>query len=296
MTREEDHDYGFIDGYASSIPESSDDEETNDLIRSERSLGSSLRDDPNEAIEAYEEAVALERKIMEQVNSVTNRRKLKLSQVEHLERQVARIKASAKLIKEERKRIEKEVKENVDSILNDTNEQDYTIKCKHCKRQMHTSMSLLFMLNNEIWGSYTWWLCDNYGNKEEGSPVYESLAAIMNAHGRKTYHVRQCVYCYKEAAIEKAKRNYESTKQEHDSLRVELQQLADRTNSSTTRLKKLKEELIPRIRRRMDAYQDQVEAYRSAAITMESLRYEAIIDYEAVQYGPSNSWRSSRSR
>lgn len=296
MTGEEDRDYEFVDGYISSISGSSDNEETNNLIRSERSLDSSLQDDANEAAEAYEEAVALERKIMEQINSVANRRRLKLSQVEHLERQIARIKASAKLIKEERKKIESEVKANVDLILSDSNEQDHTIKCRGCKRQMHTSRALLFMLNNEVWGNSTWRLCDNYGNIKEDSPVYESLAAILNAHDSKIHHVHKCAYCYKAAAIENAKRSYESTKQEHDSLRVEFQQLANSTNNSTRRQKKLEKELIPKIRKKIDFYNHQVEAYRNAAIAMESLRHNAILDYEAVQYGPPNSWKTTRDK
>ena len=95
-----------------------------------------------------------------------------------------------------------------------------------------------------------------------------------------------CAYCYKAAAIENAKRSYESKKQEHDSLRVEFQQLANSTNK----------ELIPRISKKIDFYNDQVEAYRNAAIAMESLRHKAILDYEAIQYGPPNSWRDSKSR
>ena len=296
MTGGGDQDYGRVDDDLSSMSDMSDNEETNNLIRSERSLDSSLQDNPNDAAEAYEEAVALERKIMEQINAVANQRSLKLSQVEHLERQVARIKASAKLIKEERKRIEREVKENIDLILNDANEQDHTIKCKGCKRQMRTNKKLLFMLNNEVWGNPRWRICDDYGNIKEGAPVYESLAAIMNAHDNKTSHVQKCVYCYQAAAIENAKRSYESTKQEHDSLRVEYQQLANRTNNSTTRLKKLEKELIPSIRKKIDFYNDQVEAYRNAAIAMESLRHKAILDYEAIQYGPPNSWKTTRDK
>ena len=253
-------DYGLLDTYTSSMSESSDNEETNNLIRSERSLDSSLQDDPNDAAEAYQEAVALERKIMGQINSVADRRRLKLSQVEHLERQIARLKASAKLIKEERKKIEREVKANVDLILNDANKQDHTIKCKGCKRQMHTSRALLFMLNNDIWGNSTWRLCDSYGNIKEDSEVYDSLAAIINAHNGKNHFVHTCAYCYKAAAIENAKRSYESKKQEHDSLRVEFQQLANSTNNETRRLEKLKEELIPRISKKIDFYNDQVEA------------------------------------
>lgn len=152
------------------------------------------------------------------------------------------------------------------------------------------------MLDNEVWGNSTWRLCDDYGNTIPDSPEYESLAAILNAHNSKTHHVHKCAYCYRAAAIENAKRSYASKKQEHENLRVEFQQLANSTNHSTKRLEKLKEELIPRIRRKIDFYNDQVDAYRNAAIAMESLRHNAILDYEAVQYGPPNSWRSARDR
>ncbi|HAN49848.1 MAG TPA: hypothetical protein DCQ08_02405 [Amoebophilaceae bacterium] len=296
---QEDRDYGLVDGYTSPMSGSSDNEETNNLIRAERSQDSILQDipdDPNAILEAYEETVAFERKILEQINYTSNQKNLRLSQVEQLERQISRIKASAKLSKEERKRIEREVKSNVDLVLNDSNEQDHTIKCKGCKRQMNTSRAILFMLNNEVWGSSTWTLCDDYGNTKEDSPVYESLAAILNAHTSKTHHVHKCAYCYKAAAIENAKRIYERTKQEHDSLRVEFQQLANSANRSTRRLKKLETELIPRISKKVTFYNDQVEAYRNAAIAMESLRHSAILDYEAVKYGPPNSWGSARER
>ena len=289
-------DYVLLDNYISSMSESgsSDNEETNNLIRSDRSLDGSRQDDPNEAVEACKDAVALERKIMEQINSVANQRRLKLSQVENLERQIARIKESAKRTKEERKKIESEVEANINLILNDANEQDHTIKCKGCQRQMHTSKALLFVINNDIWGNSTWTLCDDYGNTKEDSPEYDSLAAIINAHKSKTHFVHQCAYCYKEAAIENAKRSYESTKQEHDRLREEYQQLANSTNRSTKRLEKLEKELIPRISKKIDFYNHQVEAYRNAAIAMESLRHKAIIDYEAVQYGPPDSWKTTR--
>ena len=296
MTGGVDRDYGLLDTYTSSMSESSDNEETNNLIRSERSLDSSLQDDANDAAEAYEEAVALERKIMEQINAVADRRSLKLSQVEHLERQIARLKASAKLIKEERKKIEREVKANVDLILNDANKQDHTIKCKGCKRQMRTNKKLLFMLNNEVWGNPRWRLCDSYGNIKEDSEVYDSLAAIINAHNSKTHFVHTCAYCYQAAAIENAKRSYESKKQEHDRLRVEFQQLANRTNNETRRLEKLEQKLIPSISKKIDFYNHQVEAYRNAAIAMESLRHKAILDYGAIQYGPLNSWKTTRNK
>lgn len=80
MTRGADRDYGRVDNYLSSMSEgSSDNEETNNVIRSGRSLDSILPDDPNEVAEAYAEAVALERKIMAQINAVASRRSLKLS-------------------------------------------------------------------------------------------------------------------------------------------------------------------------------------------------------------------------
>ena len=152
------------------------------------------------------------------------------------------------------------------------------------------------MLNNDVWGNATWRLCDSYGNIKEDSEVYDSLAAIINAHNSKTHFVHTCAYCYQAAAIENAKRSYESKKQEHDRLRVEFQQLANRTNNETRRLEKLEQKLIPSISKKIDFYNHQVEAYRSAAIAMESLRHKAILDYEAVQYGPPNSWRDFESR
>jgi len=295
MTGGEDEDYGLLDEDAISfMSDGSDNEEVNNLIRSERSLNTILKDGPNDAVEAYAEAVAFEEKMMELINSVANQRSLKLSQVANLERQIARIKVTANLCKEERKRMEREVKANIDLILSDSNEQDHCIKCKGCKRQMNTSRALLFMLNNEVWGNSTWTLCDAYGNTKADSPVYDSLAAILNAHNSKTHHVSNCAYCYKETAIENSKDSYQRTKIEHNSLRIEYHKLANSTNRSTRRFQKLKTELLPQTQRKIHFYNSQIEAYRNSAIAMESLRHNAVLDYEAVQYGPSESWRSTR--
>ena len=58
MTRGEDGD--IVDGYISPLPDDSDNEETNNLIGTERSLDGSRQDDPNEAAEAYHELNDLE--------------------------------------------------------------------------------------------------------------------------------------------------------------------------------------------------------------------------------------------
>lgn len=271
--------------------DSSSDEDDAGKPTDKRGRGSENMQNPSQDTAAYQEALELEKRMRQKLEEVTKKSDLRLSQVNLIEKYLADIRKSGKISKAELQKVEKEVEQKIDFVLNWKARPTTTIKCKECKRQMRVDKNMLFHLNDNIFGGGSWELCDDYGNTLPNTPTYPSLAAITAAYPDGDHFVHSCIYCYKDQEIASLNRTINDLRQEFEAQEEELSNEARRANRSANKIERI-ERKIKEQSEAIRSYAAAIEAYHEAAKSMERYREQAIVDYEAITYG--DSWENER--
>ena len=274
----------FVDSDAESFSDGDDASSDDDDGVEKPSESSPNKDDPDGTADGYLEALELEGEMLQKIREVTRKKGLRLAQVNLLEKQLADLRKAGKVSKAKLKKIKAEVKRQIEFILTWEGSHTDTIKCKSCNKERGVDRAMLFHMDNNIFGSGSWSLCDDYGNTLPNSPVYPSLAAIIDARSTRTHFVHTCAYCYRDRDIAREEGKYESAKKEYENFKQEYQQAARRANRSIGKEDRIKNKLEKQASK-IAEYKAAIDAYGEAAKTMESFRAEAIVDYEVIPEG-----------
>ena len=255
---------------------------------------------------------------LKKIREAQRKKNLRLSQVKLLEEQLSRLRRAGRAGKAELKRLEAEVKKNIDFVLNWERSRERPIsgiesifgidifiqrtsliKCKNssCHMQMNADQKMLEHLERDvnIFGG-PWTDIDQYGRPIPNSPSYANVAACVAAQSYfPAFHVPQCVYCYRKQDIKNAKNRIANARQEYNSVNSEYTKWSHGTNRSHRKQRSLAKKKA-KITEKIAEHQAKIDAYEEAISALEEFRPNAINDFKKISERELSMWYDDESR